>query len=258
MLAFDTAQASPASIHVYSPAEGMIYPSDNVTLKYNAYHPSSGEWKISYSLDEGKSFDASSSENIVLKGLSQGEHKVAIALYQWLPWSLGPPGSYLWSGEKLVVVRFFVNTGIAPSISIEGKSSFIVSNANVVIATDLPDATVFYSLDGQTNVTLPKTQLVQRQNRYQYNLNLTDLTDGTHTIAAYASDVMNNTGVAEKTFTVETGSIEPTIEPTQPPTNTLPPIAFVAGGAIAGVIIASVILLFHRRAKPKQTEIVKI
>jgi hypothetical protein len=146
------------------------------------------------------------------------------------------------------VVSFFVNLGVAPSVSVSGLSQYITSSAALNITTDCSEATVSYCLDGLDNVTLSQSQVVAVSEGVQYNVTLSDLADGEHSLTAYAMDSFGNTGAATHSFTVNTATPTPTATPrhSQP----IPPLAWIAGASIAVVVIvASILLLIYRRRK---------
>ena len=84
----------------------------------------------------------------------------------------------------------------------------------------------FYSLDNQANVTISGTN-------EQAKANLTDLTEGTHTLTIYASDIAGNM--------VATEAISFTVEPF--PTTT------IVAAVIAGAAIVAAVFLFSRRRR---------
>ncbi len=217
---FISLAASDAIVYmvVDSPVDGAVYSDNNVRLKYQViYHQPSppyiafGGAHVEYSLD-GKYYSGYISVDTTLKGLSNGEHLLGIYA-EVMYTGFVPQPSYFASA----VVKFTVNTGVAPSVYVVCFQEYKTSAITLNITTDTPDSTVSYSLDGQANVTLPKTSVAQYYGRYQYSIALSDLADGSHTLTAYATDAMNNTSVSEKTFTVKTTETQPTVKPTQEP-----------------------------------------
>jgi hypothetical protein len=151
----------------------------------------------------GKQYVGAESLNIILKGLPNGEYELGIQAR--LHFTAGFGASLRSNG---VVVKFTVDTG-APSVFIIGSQTYSTNEAKLNVTTDMPDAKIAYSLDGQANVTLPSSMFTQYHGRYECNLTLSTLSDGPHTLTAYATDALGYTGVSEKTFTVKTVETQP-------------------------------------------------
>ena len=263
---FISLAASDAVVYIVvdSPVDGALYSYNNVRFKYQVIYvkPSSpyiniGPIHVESFLD-GKCACAYGGYPLVdttLKGLSNGEHLLKI--YAEVEYTgLVPQPSY----SDSAVVKFTVNTGVAPSVHVVCFHEYKTSAITLNITTDTPDSTVSYSLDGQANVTLPKTSVAQHYGRYQYSIALSDLADGSHTLTAYAMDAMGNTGVSEKTFTVKTKETQPTVEPTpDPEPNGVFPTMLVAV-AVAVIVAAfvSIGLLVYFRKIRKTTGKVEI
>ena len=111
-----------------------------------------------------------------------GGHK-----YIWVP------GNYttLAVNEQYTPIRY---ENSPPSVNVVSpeNSTYAVTAVSVVFTVDKQTVWMGYSLDGQDNVTVTEKRI-----------NLTDLTDGLHTITVYATDTSGNTGVSETiSFTV--------------------------------------------------------
>jgi hypothetical protein len=190
---------------------------------------------------------SSASGSIALSGLSQGEHQIDIkgkSIGSWVPL---PDGFEV--DLPSVSVSFFVDLGVVPGVSVSGLNQYTVSTATLNITTDCSEATVCYCLDGLDNVTLPQEQAITVSEGYQYNVTLSDLSDGEHTLTAYAMDSFGNTGAVSHSFTVNTATPTPTAAPTEH-SQPIPPLAWIAGASIAAVVIvALVLLLIYRKHK---------
>jgi len=93
-----------------------------------------------------------------------------------------------------------------PTISIVSPENKTYSANTVPLTLTVDEATswIGYSLDGQANITITG------------NTTLTELSDGTHSLVAYASDVAGNTGSSGMVyFSIETQQPEPQPEPQQ-------------------------------------------
>jgi hypothetical protein len=193
--------AGAATINIESPVQGMTYNSGSVSLKYSAQgeFPSfrAGEPIISIYVDSIL-YDTTEkfADELVVEGLANGEHTVEVTV-----------GEY-WDCHATYKIAFFVNNGVLPEVSLFILQNPKTRDATVNITTDSQDSKVSYSLDNQQNITLPKSQLTQYLFFHQYIVQFLNLTEGTHTLKAYSSDAMNNTGISEKTFSIIAGAKE--------------------------------------------------
>ncbi len=126
------------------------------------------------------------------------------------------------------------------------------TNVTLAITTEFNKCNLAYSLDDKSNITVPNNKLEQNFGNYKYNLLLTNLTDGQHTVKAFATDGLGYCGVAEQSFSIGTQQTTQTTQSTQTnnATNKTPvPIILVV--AVSTVILATVlvgvILLFYRK-----------
>jgi hypothetical protein len=135
--------------------------------------------------------------------------------------------------ETSASVDFYVYRGIQPQVSITGPD--VESDRTAFkIETNEPASTISYSLDGGANVTLPQNEPTHFQDTYTYNVTLSGLSSGPHTLTVYTKDAFNNTAMAEQTFTFEQ------------------PLSLSTIAAIAVVVIAcAATLLLIRRSRKK-------
>lgn len=257
---FISVAASDAVVYlvVDSPVDGALYASNNVRFKYQVFYVKPTSIYIALDRIEVESFlDGKCASNYggftsvdtTLKGLSNGEHILRIYAEVYYT-GLVPQPSY----SDSAVVKFTVNTGVAPSVYVVCFQEYKTSSITLNITTDTPDSTVSYSLDGQAEVTLPSTSVAQYYGRYQYSIALSDLADGSHTLTAYAMDAMGNTGVSEKTFTVKTKEIQPPVEPTpEPEANGVFPTTWIVTATAVVAAVGAALIIYFAKVK-KQVE----
>ena len=259
------AQSSVFSTILVHPSQEQTYQSDSITvrakitMKYYggiesysySFHPvcyldGKPIGQITASVQNGDMIDTMAIAYCekVLEGLTQGEHTIQIKGTARYVVSIGPRAgqfSHLLSSN---IVSFNINLG-TPKISILSSNNYNTSQPTLNFTTNRADAVVSYSLNGQEQVTLPQSKAVPVQNGYRYDVTLTGLEDGSHTITVYATD---NLGQTEKTFNINTGSIQTaaaTEKPAQQPE--LPTTTLIVGAAIAAAIIAATSLLLIRK-----------
>jgi hypothetical protein len=188
---------------------------------------------------------------IVLNGLTQGEHTVEIKGTGSASWLLlfGDVNERLHDS-----VVFFVNLGVAPSVSIYGLYTSATGEAIFNVITNRADALVSYSLDRLANVTLPQSLAVQMgsAHSYRYNVSLSGLADGLHEVKVFAVDVLGNAGVAVSDFRINTTSPTPPAAPAEQPE--LPITALVAGAATVAAICLGLVAYFLRRKSKRRSE----
>jgi hypothetical protein len=257
----DTVQAA-ATISVESPVEGETCTSNNVNLKFSISHNYNNlirftcDVYLNKQLYSRDSLDGNALHkiDIILENLPQGENKIEISLEGTFWYDIGPGEDNRFMTNKFF--SFFVDTGVAPSVSVLGFSRFDTGQDAIFnITTSSADADVFYSLNNLENVSLPKSQLTQFHKQNHYCINLTDLADGSYSFKAYAKDAMGNTGFAEKAFTVGENTQTPTQKPTDTPNINQPTteITIFIIATIAGIAIltaAALLLLYRRKHKP--------
>jgi len=123
----------------------------------------------------------------------------------------------------------FVIDSIFPTVDNISIKNIIYYENDLELActTSEPCPWIAYSLDNQANVTMSGTSGNQ-----QAKTNLTDLSEGRHTITIYASDIAGNT-VASETITF-------TVEP-------FPTTTILAVVLAVTIIVAAAFLFFRRR-----------
>ncbi|MEM3054857.1 MAG: hypothetical protein QXM52_04045 [Candidatus Bathyarchaeia archaeon] len=118
-------------------------------------------------------------------------------------------------------------------ISPENKT-YTVNNVSLTFTVSGPVSWIGYSLDGQANVTIT------------VNTTLTGLSNGSHTLVAYARDFAGNTGASEKIYF----AIEVLSGPTQQIWS-FPTILIAIGVITIGVIITFGAIIYKRKRKTK-------
>jgi hypothetical protein len=184
----------------------------------------------------------------VLMYLTQGEHTVEIK---------GTGSAFLIPGrpfdERLSseVVVFFVNLGVAPSVSISGLYTTATGQVIFNVITNKMDAVVSYSLDWLANVTLPQDLAVQMGSalQYKYNVSLSGLADGRHYVKVFAVDNLGNAGVAVSEFRVNIISPTPPAAPTQQPEPFPTTLVMSAVVVVAVVVCVGLLAYFTKFSK---------
>jgi hypothetical protein len=170
-------------------------------------------------------------ENLVLTNVTQGEHTILVDTE--ISYNFYSFIGLLFIGDdsKNASVNFFVYQGIQPQVSISGLDMRTNQTRFSVITNEL-DSTIYYSLDGAANVTLPQNESAPCQGTYKtYNITLFGLSDGSHSLVVYAKDAFNQTAVAEEAFVL--------------PLIPLSTVAAVAG--CAAVLACAVGLLLYKK-----------
>ena len=111
-----------------------------------------------------------------------------------------------------------------PRISITSPKNILYNDSSVplTLSTNEPTSRISYSLNGQNNVTVDG------------NTTLNDLPNGSHNLAAYATDEFGNTGVSETVYF--------SVEVPFPTT-----LVAAASGAAAAVIGVGLLIYFKKR-----------
>jgi hypothetical protein len=250
------------STTILSPVQGQIFLGGSVTvnvritLRYPQFYTSDYAFQpVCYldgqrsglmnvvSVEQGDMVKTLAVANckLVLNYLRQGEHTIEIK-----GTGLVPSRVY---EERLSseVVVFFVNLGVAPSVSVSGLYTTATGQVIFNIITNRADAVVSYSLDRLANVSLPQDLAVQMgsAHQYKYNVSLGGLADGRHYVKVFVVDNLGNAGVAVSEFRINTTSLAPPAAPTQQ--SELPiTAALVAGAAIAAAICLGLVAYFLR------------
>ncbi|MBM4400414.1 MAG: hypothetical protein FJ045_00510 [Crenarchaeota archaeon] len=159
----------PPELRVLSP-ENKTYTSNNVPLVLTVNRPMT--W-IGYSLDDRANVTVAG--DTTLSGLSEGAHRLVVHINDTF-------GNVVSSDT----VYFSVDT-IPPKIVIlfpENKT-YGEKDIQSVFTVDEPVSWMGYSLDGKDNVTVTG------------NVILAVLSEGSHSLTFYATDLVGNTGVSE-------------------------------------------------------------
>jgi hypothetical protein len=243
------AQASEKpKIIINLPASEAIYTTNDIPLNFTIETRTvdyGTKWEVIYCYTDcyldGQKFATivGKEGNITFKAL-KGEHTLKLQVFTTFSW-----GFY---ELNIARTRFFVNTEFSPiNILIVGDPVFKPGQTALTITTDWPATSVFYSLNGQTNITLPNPEKPSH-GRYVYKLDLPDLSEGTYSISAYAFDAAGNIGTTNKTFTVGTMNL-PYMQQATNRQNSETIIAIITGSIIA----ASSFMFFYKKHKQKNT-----
>jgi hypothetical protein len=180
--------------------------------------------------------------NFGLTYLSQGEHIIEIRI------NASGYGKVIYAGFETdsisATLTLFVNLGLKPELRIDCPVEFQTNHVSLKLTADSPSSVVSYSLDGATNVSLPQEQIIHHADSYQYEVNLPSLSDGQHTFEAYIKDVFNNVAKGNVTFAINSESSQETPPPAQ-----FPAVPIIAGGAVTGVVITLIIVLYNKKNK---------
>jgi uncharacterized protein YneR len=180
---------TPPTIIITSPQE-TTYSTSEVDLTFTINEPVS--WRA-YRLDGEDNVTING--NTVLSGLSDGEHKIKIFARD----NAGNTG-------VSNIITFKIDT-TPPIITITSPEETTYSTTNVFLDFNINEEVTWigYSLDGQDNLTIIA------------NILLSDLTEGSHTIVVFATDIADNTGASSTVqFTISI-----------PPVDTIPPIVVI-------------------------------
>ena len=164
----------PPQLRILSP-ENRTYASKQVPLVLSVNRATS--W-ICYNLDDKPNVTITG--DTVLSDLAEGTHKLVV----WVNDTFGN----VVSSEA---VYFAVDT-VPPKITIlipENKS-YGETDINTVFIVDEPVSWIGYSLDGRENVTVTG------------NVTLAVLSEGSHSLTIYATDLVGNTGASETVYFV--------------------------------------------------------
>jgi hypothetical protein len=253
-----SAKANYATVSIDSPTPNSIVKSENTTVRFTVDNVSQNRDSVSISANATVFFDgqfcgavpisfgqkSSGGGELSLTGLFQGQHTVQVNVTISTTAASGGANLRQTGTETYLVssmVNFTVYLGIPPEVSIASLDEYATSQPAVNITTDVPVSMVCYCVDEGENVSLPY------QCCCQYNLNLTGLAGGIHTLTAYAVDPFGNVGVAQNNFTVNAQTQN------SQPTPIYSTIALIAGAGLAGLFLASVLILaFFRMTSPQE------
>lgn len=163
----------------------------------------------------------------VLTGLSEGRHTLMVnasgrqSAANLITMGFSPDkapifvgeGTYyspdVWSNSEVT----FIVDAATPTVSIQSPKNSTYSTGSVLLnfIVDEPVTWTGYSLDGADLFTCTS------------NVNLLELSDGSHSLVVYANDTAGNMGKSETIFfTINTPTSLPTLAPTQSPSPTFP------------------------------------
>jgi N-acetylneuraminic acid mutarotase len=194
----------PPQLHILAP-ENKAYNVSSVPLVFTTNKPIN--WS-GYVLDSRA--NVTIAENTMLTELSDGNHSVTVYANDTF-------GNIGFSST----VYFSVDT-VRPTVSVLSPESKVYGTNEIQLnfTTDEPVSWLAYSLDGEDNVTTSR------------NITLAGLTDGSHNLTVYATDMVGNTGVSE--------TVHFSIEP-------FPIILVVAVTTTAIIVVVTGYLILKRR-----------
>jgi hypothetical protein len=251
------ASADPVYVELLSPRPGVVYfqqVSVGLLVGYDYSQIKAAIIAFSYSVD-GQPYQSYSggSSSCTLTDLSQGEHTVQIKCTVNWGYTTAHPGAGIKEFDS-GIISFFINRGIGgPDVSILCSDNYVTNQVPLSIMTNTSRAQVSYSLDGQPKVNLPT------QYALSFPVTLSNLTDGSHTIAAYATDFLGNTQTTQKNFTINAQNTTDTDNTSQTPPQIHPSpitnLAIIIGAAITTVILATAIVtVMNFRHKSNKVE----
>jgi hypothetical protein len=172
-----------------------------------------------------------------LSGLSEGTHKLSIAVRAAYLWSNLLTGSYNVPASGVSDSVDFTVNAAAPRLSVLSPNPAKTYNSTMLplnFTVSEPASWLGYSLDGEAPVTITG------------NTTLSGLSDGTHTIVVQAEDTTGSTGASSPvTFKVETHTVG---QPTEPQSASFPlPLAVVT--AVALLAGATLIAYFRKHKR---------
>ncbi len=163
---------TPPFVSILSP-ENRAYPAKEVSLTFVLNDDIS--W-IGYSLDN--QMNVTTGDNATLVDLSDGIHTIVVYAND----TAGNMGSS-------DTVYFIIDT-ISPNIEILSPENRTYAAAGIPLNLTIDELSTWmaYSLDSQANVTVTG------------NTTLSGLSDGPHSLTAYANDTVGNTGASETVY----------------------------------------------------------
>ena len=184
---------TPPNIINLQPPNGSIMSTNTPTISAE-YSDASGinTGAVTVSVDE---IDVTASAAITESGISyepsplaEGEHNVSVYVED----NANNPATANWT--------FTVDT-VSPIVNITSpiNKTYMVDTVDLnCTVTDINEIScVWYSLDGESNITLPATGPTT------YGATLSGLTSDTHCVTVYANDTAENIGYASVCFTIE-------------------------------------------------------
>jgi parallel beta-helix repeat protein len=175
---------TPPFVSILSP-ENRAYPAEEVSLIFALNDDVS--W-IGYSLDN--QMNVTIGDNATLVDLSDGTHTIVV-------YANDTAGNMGYSDT----VYFIIDT-ISPNIEILSPENRTYATADIPLNLTIDELSTWmaYSLDSQANVTVTG------------NTTLSGLSDGPHSLTAYANDTVGNTGASETVyFNINAPQTEPVL-----------------------------------------------
>lgn len=188
--------ATSHSIGDLTPSDDALLDDTSVELGAKATHPNGGDLNVTFYTGAGDRI---------------GQNTSSGTLYN-LSWNVGGSGQYTWYAEAVdgdddiaqSGTRTFTVDTNAPSVSFDSApdSSTSEQSPTFSVSSESEDAKFEYKLDNGdfTDVADPN------EFRQQAEFQLSDLSDGDHTVTVRAGDRAGNTGTGERTFTVDTNA----------------------------------------------------
>jgi N-acetylneuraminic acid mutarotase len=141
--------------------------------------------------------------------------------------------------DQYIPAKYGTVPPIVRVISPETKT-YSTANVSLTFTVNKPVNWMSYSLDGQSNITLTEKAL-----------NLTGLTNGSHTLTLYATDTDGNTGASETiSFTITKEDETPIAQDDETPTSWTTTAIVIAVAAVAAAGAAILLYLTKLRKKP--------
>jgi hypothetical protein len=190
----------PTKLTILSPKNNTVYSSGDLNLTAHVTRPETpnsilpGSMWVLYFLDGNYVEEAGYHEvplsdldiNTVLHGLSDGSHELMVEAQCFVE-----PGNYtvfsITSSSRVFFTVVDVTSPVISSFSVENKT-YSQDDLPLNFTVNESVSWIGYSLDGQTNVTVPG------------NFTLTKLASGSHTLTVYANDTSGNMGASETIY----------------------------------------------------------
>jgi hypothetical protein len=249
---FQSPYYSP-KITMQSPTDGGVYTTSLVALKisisagYGKYVASGLQTTVK--LDGIKIQEGSNTIDALMQNLNNGLHSIEVYAFADYGASTGGPGY-----DNTIKISFTVNTGVGPVVTFSSGTEFGSDGAILVNLND-GDSSVLYRLDDKINVTVQKTEMTKNLGVFQFNVNFTGLSSGSHSLVVFATDRLGNS--AKQTLSFNVGGAAQETTPTQTPQGSQMLPALTLGSiiivAIVVVAVAAIFVgIFVFRKKPKK------
>jgi hypothetical protein len=209
--------------------EGQIYPSSNVTISfYVDTYPSFIECYNYRCWLDGRLLDSFSfsSKSINLTGLSDGKHNLRVALTARTLYSSSWGTVVEWNTTEVYADKNFVVDAVAPTFTffMSQNRAFKTSDVSINFTVDKSVKEMFYSMDGNRNVTLADLSKTLLYVTEGYSAKFSDLHEGFHNLTIYAKDEAGNIGKSETYYFTVNSQPTHSPSPSPSPTATAEPI----------------------------------